>query len=357
MDAERSVEPTPAAPFARTAATALAMLGLVISGVLQVMHVRTYLVPTASSFCSVGETLDCNAVALSRFSVLLGVPLPVWGALGFYALSLVAWRGVKLLLPMSALAALASLALLAEELLHVGAICMFCEAIHLVAIALFVLVWRQRDRLRPSSRSDYYAGVALPAALWLGVRLFAPAYWTSVLWTRDLPFPAGVDEEGFPWIGATEPTLVLHEYTDYSCPHCMIAASRSRRLLASHPDELRIVRHQQPRLRCTDGAMSGCQALRVALCAGDHGKFWQADSWLFAHASGQRDVDVAAVAHDLELDAATLRSCVDDVATQRRAAALAEEARSKKVRGTPGYIIDGELLDPQQAGAILDDRL
>src|SRR5688500_12236006 len=106
MDAARSAEPP---PFARRTATALAMLGLVVCGVLQVLHVRTYLVPSASSFCAIGETLDCNAVTLSRFSVLLGVPLPVWGALGFYALSLVAWRGVKLLLPMSAFAAAASL--------------------------------------------------------------------------------------------------------------------------------------------------------------------------------------------------------------------------------------------------------
>lgn len=345
------------APFARKPATALAMLGIIVSGVLQVLHVRTYLVPSADSFCTVGETLDCHAVTLSRFSVLLGVPLPVWGALGFYAMALVAWRGAKLLLPMSAIAAAASLVLLAEELLHVGAICMFCEAVHVIAIALFVLVWKQRDRLRPTTKSDYYAGVALPAVLWLGVRLFAPAYWTSVLWTRDLPFADGVDEEGFPWIGAREPKVTVHEYTDYACPHCMIAAARSRRLLAANPDDLRIVRHQQPRLRCSDKAMSGCQSVRVALCAGDMGKFWQADSWLFANTTGQRDVDVAMAARDLELDATALAACVDDVATQHRAAALAEEARSKKVRSTPGYVIDGELLDPEAAGKILNDRL
>jgi uncharacterized membrane protein len=347
----------PAPAFARKPATALAMLGLVLSGVLQVLHVRTYLVPSADSFCSVGDTLDCNAVTFSRFSVLLGVPLPVWGALGFYAMSLVAWRGVKLLLPMSALAALASIALFLEEVLHVGAICIFCEAVHLVAIALFVLVWRQRSRLRPNARSDWWAGVALPAILWLVVRIFVPVYWTSVLWTRELPFPSGVDEEGFPWIGATEPKVVLHEYTDYACPHCMVASTRSRRLLAAHPDELRIVRHQQPRLRCTERAMSGCQAVRLAICAGDMGKFWQADSWLFANADFHHDLDLAAAAHALELDQAELERCVADVATQLRAAAMADEARAKKVRGTPGYIIDGQLLDPEEAGRVLDERL
>jgi uncharacterized membrane protein len=354
MDAVRSAEPR----FARRTATALAVLGLVISGALQVLHVRTYLVPSASSFCAVGETFDCNAVTLSRFSVLLGVPLPIWGALGFYGLSLLAWRGVKLLLPLSAAAAAASLALLAEELLHVGAICMFCEAVHLVAIALFVLVFVQRDRLRPTQRADAYVALAIPAVLWLGVRLFAPPYWTSVLWTRELPFPTGVDEQGFPWIGATAPTVTLHEYTDYACPHCMIAAARSRRLLAAHPDELRIVRHQQPRLRCTQIAMNGCQYVRLAICAGDQGKFWQADSWLFARGAVKGQLDVAAAADELGLDAAALAGCIDDPATQQRAAVFADEARARKVRGTPGYVIDdGDLLDPEQAGAVLDERL
>ncbi|MBC8068986.1 MAG: thioredoxin domain-containing protein, partial [Deltaproteobacteria bacterium] len=352
--AARSASPR----FARRAATALALLGLVVSGALQVLHVRTYLVPSASSFCAVGETFDCNAVTLSRFSVLLGVPLPIWGALGFYALSLMAWRGARLLLPLSAFAAVASLALFAEELLHVGAVCMFCEAVHVIALALFVLVFVQRDRLVANTRQDYYAALALPAALWLGVRLFTPAYWTSVLWTRELPFATGVDERGFPWIGATEPSVTLHEYTDYACPHCMIAAARSHRRLAAHPDELRIVRHQQPRMRCLARAMRACELVRLAICAGDQGKFWQADSWLFARGAVQKQLDVAAAAQELELDAHALAACIDDPATQERAAVFADEARARKVRGTPGYVVDdGDLLDPEQAGAVLDERL
>ncbi|MFO0636015.1 MAG: vitamin K epoxide reductase family protein [Nannocystaceae bacterium] len=348
----------PAAPaFARKPAVVLALLGLLTSGALQVLHVRTYLFPTADSVCHVGETFDCNAVTLSRFSVVLGVPLPALGALGFYGLMLLAGRSARLLLPLSAIAAAASLALLAEELLHVGAICMFCEAVHVLALALFVLVWRQRDRLVPTERRDWIGAVAVPLVLALGVRLFAPSYWAGVLWTRAIDVPTGVDEQGFPWIGAPSPTLTVHEYTDYACPHCRIATARMHGLVAKHAERLRIVRHQQPRLHCSDFAMSGCVMVRVALCAGDLGKFWQMDSWLFAHGTGERTVDVAAAAKDVGLPSDALQRCVDDPATQARAAAMAKEARDVGIRATPGYVVDGAVVKPEELGALLDQRL
>ena len=64
-----------AAPIASTSArprpdwatVVCAFAVIVASGVLQVLHVRTYLDPAATSFCTVGETFDCNAVTLSRF--------------------------------------------------------------------------------------------------------------------------------------------------------------------------------------------------------------------------------------------------------------------------------------------------
>lgn len=347
----------PSGKYARNLATGLALVGLLVSGVLQVLHVRTYLVPTETSICMVGETFDCNAVTLSRFSVLLGVPLPAWGAIGFYALMLLAWRGSRLLLPMAGFAAAASIALLAEELLHVGAVCMFCEGVHVVALALFVVAWIGRGRLTPTTRADVVAAIAVPALLWLGVRIFAPIYWSSVMWTRGVELPTGVDEAGNPWIGAEDPVVTVHEYTDYACPHCRVGTARMYRMVAANPAKLRIVRHQQPRLRCTDNAMSGCQMVRVAICAGAQGKFWEMDSWLFAHGSGERSVDVAAAAAEVGLDGAALQTCVDDPATQARDAEFAKSARARGIKGTPGYVVDDAVIEVADLDALLDARL
>ncbi len=345
------------ARFARTAAVTLAVLGVAVCVGLQVLHVRTYLAPTADSFCRTGASFDCNAVTLSRFSVVLGVPLPAWGALGFYAMAVAAWRRSKLLLWLAAIAAAASIALFVEEVAVISAICMLCEAVHLLALVLLVVAWRGRSALRDPSRPDILAAVFGPALVWIGLRLFVSPYWVAVLWISGVPFPHGVDADGFPWIGAENPKVVVHEYTDYGCPHCAVGTGRMRQLLAQHVDEIRIVRHQQPRLRCHEGAMSGCIALRVAICGGDLGKFWEMDSWLFAHGRPGNDVELELAASEVGVDLAALQACVNDVATQHRAAAYAAEARAAKISGTPGYIIDGERLEPKDVGSAINSRL
>lgn len=335
-----------------------AFLVIVASGVLQVLHVQTYLDPSATSFCSVGETFDCNAVTLSRFSVLLGVPLPAWGALGGYALLVAAWRRSILLLPLAGFAALASVLLLLEELVHVGAVCLFCEAVHVACIATFLFAWRGRDRLRrPATRADAIASLGYPALLWIAVRIFVPQYWVAVLWLDEVPFPTGVDDDGRPWIGAQSPTVTVIEYTDYGCPHCRIGSSRMRMRLAEHPDELRIVRGQQPRMRCSVRNEYSCPFLRAAVCAGEQGKFWQMDSWLFAHAPGSDKVDLVAAAADVGLDHAELERCWSDPATFERAEVLGKDARTHGIRETPGYVVGEAKLGPAELHELLDDAL
>ncbi len=43
----------------------VAALGLALSIWLEVVHYRAYTAPLSSTFCSVGERLDCASVALS----------------------------------------------------------------------------------------------------------------------------------------------------------------------------------------------------------------------------------------------------------------------------------------------------
>ncbi len=50
--------------------------------------------------------------------------------------------------------------------------------------------------------------------------------------------------------------------------------------------------------------------MRLAYCADEQGKFWQADRSLFAHASGKVRVDIEIAARDISLDLAKLGSCL-----------------------------------------------
>jgi uncharacterized membrane protein len=103
------------------------------------VHYRAYTAPSAESFCSVGATLDCASVALSRYSVLGGVPVPLWGCAGFLALLGSAWLRSRWLLPLAAVASLASLAFLGLQLFAIGAICLLCEGVHVASWLLLAL--------------------------------------------------------------------------------------------------------------------------------------------------------------------------------------------------------------------------
>jgi uncharacterized membrane protein len=160
----------------------LAAAGILASLVLEVVHVRAYLDPTVSSFCAVGEGFDCDTVALSRYSVILGVPLPLWGVAGFTGMLAAAVRGSRLLLPLAGFATLASIALFVEELVDIHSICWLCSIVHLAAIALLVVAWRGRKQLSSPPTRQMALELGLPAAILLGSSLVVPPYWSLVSW-------------------------------------------------------------------------------------------------------------------------------------------------------------------------------
>lgn len=339
----------------RRPAVVVALLGLLLSLWLELVHYRAYTMPSAASFCSVGEKLDCASVALSRFSVVLGVPMPLWGVAGFLALLAAAWRRSRWLLPLSAVATLASLVLLVLELTAIGSVCLLCEGVHLACVALLVLAWRERAADGSFTNREELLLIFGPAVgLLVALLLFQRPYWGAFGWKGDVPFAQGKTEEGYPWVGAEQPRITVHEFTDYSCPHCKVATNHLLRVLAEHPKQLRVVRRQNARIPCPVGTPASCQMVRVAYCAEEQGKFWQADRWLFEHGTARSDVDIAVAARDIGLDPERLRQCVirDDI--YQRAHADAEIVRKRQVPGTPYYLVDGKLLGPQDLARRLE---
>jgi uncharacterized membrane protein len=342
----------------RWAAVIVAALGLLLSLGLELVHYRAYALPTAASFCSVGEKLDCASVALSRYSVLLGVPLPLWGVAGFLSLMAAAWRRSRWLLPLSALATAGSLALLAVELFVIGSVCLLCEGVHVACAVLLGLAWQNRQSHgAPLGEREGILMIFGPAAgLLIAALLLLRPYWGAFSWRGDLPFAQGKTEEGYPWIGAEQPAVVVHEFTDYSCPHCKAASSHLLRVLAQRPKTLRVVRRQFARLPCPSGVATSCQMVRVAYCAQEQGKFWQADRWLFEHGTARSQVDLGEAARDIGLDAAALQTCVVRGDTYERAEAEARFARKKNLPGTPYYIVGNERLAPHELLRHLDQH-
>jgi uncharacterized membrane protein len=321
----------------------LAAAGLLCAVILEVVHIRTYTDPSAGSFCSASAAVNCASVALSRYSIVLGVPVPIWGIVAFVVLLVAALRESSMLVPLSGIAAVASVVLLAVEVVAIHSVCLLCEGVHVASWALFAVAWQRRATFTPPSRDDWIRVVAWSATALIATKILLPPYWGLYSWRAGVHLPHGVEADGNEWIGAETPRFVVHEYVDYGCPHCALSATKMRRLLASHPTAFRVVRHQYPRMSChkLPGGYA-CQFARAAICAGQQGHFWEMDSWLFEHAPGKASVDTAQAARDVALDAPRFLVCVDDVTTYAQADAADRQATKDHIVDAPTYVIDGK---------------
>ena len=335
----------------RGALLGLAAAGLLLSLALEFLHVRAYSAPAASSFCTLGARLDCTSVALSRYAVLLGLPVPLWGALGFGALGTAAFRRSWWLLPLAVVAGALSVALLVVELAFVGALCLLCEGVHVIALAMLALAWQGRAGLVPRSRDDAALILLPPLGVMVALLLFLPKYWGEFGWKGDLPFPEGLTDDGAHWVGARAPKLTLDEYTDYMCPHCKAASAWTLKRLAAKPNDIRIVRRHFPLVHCRADQKSTCLQLRMAYCAGEQQRFWQMDRWLFAHQELRPSLDAAA--RDVALDAGRFATCVERSDIYERAERESQAVTKKRFVGTPTYMVGGKRI----TGANLDRLL
>jgi uncharacterized membrane protein len=134
------------------AALAAAGCGLGVSGYLTVLH-YTGSRPAA---CPASATIDYAKVTTSAWSHVGPVPVALLGALFFAAMSLLctpAARRRQALDPARVVGAgsgvLAALYLVWVELFRVGAICLWCTAAHLCALALLAAVLWTTTSTRP----------------------------------------------------------------------------------------------------------------------------------------------------------------------------------------------------------------
>jgi uncharacterized membrane protein len=116
----------------------LAVLGFGISLYLSFAHYLGYAVP-----CDI--THGCEAVLNSKYSVMLGLPLGVWGVAYFTAViisallanSYLLWK--KILTGLLGLGTLAALVFLSLQFFVIKKVCQYCLTTDLLSILLFIL--------------------------------------------------------------------------------------------------------------------------------------------------------------------------------------------------------------------------
>ena len=153
MADERAGLPVATGGRPRMVALGCALAGLVIALYLSAAHASA----AVPLYCSQSGLVDCARVTTSPSSVVAGVPVAYAGVLWFAVMAalLVPAAGGRLTgqarLLWSAAGVLAVLSLLAAELYVIGALCLWCSAVHLLVLLIFALTVRFPDGAEPAT--------------------------------------------------------------------------------------------------------------------------------------------------------------------------------------------------------------
>lgn len=366
----------------------LAVLGLLDTGYLAWLHYKNYTDITFTSFCALSKNLNCDTVSQSPWSILLGLPLAYWGFLA-YLVSLVfmaaVWRPQPNILPLwlilcllGAIYALASLFFSYISATEISAYCILCLVSHIISFALFFFSWIVVRRfcqgfslqmLRNGTRIILNSlplkiGLLVLFLGFLSLRVLLPPYWEYTIPSASNSASKGLTEEGHPWIGAEQPQLIIHEYTDYQCFQCGKMHQFLRRMIDEHPDKIRLVHHHYPMDHEFNNIVvpepfhigSGKMAM-LGIYAASKNKFWEMNDALYAMGREKKTFSTRTLAEKTGFTAGELTAALQH--PQIREALLYDIRQGMKlhITGTPSYVIDGEVYTGSIPAKILQKAI
>ncbi len=171
-------------------------------------------------------------------------------------------------------------------------------------------------------------------------------------------------EVGHVYGSATAPVTVI-EFSDFGCPFCrMFAVSTFPELQREYVESGRVRWIYVPIV--TGSFPNGNEAARAGECAADQDRFPEMKDRLYISRADwtgtNRPAEVfAAIARDLDLDAAAFATCYNENAPAGRIRYNNLAASAAGIRATPTFVVDGRLIEGalplERFRDLLDERL
>lgn len=367
-------------------------LGL-LSALYLTWHYKLFLSGAGhQALCNVSEFINCDRVAASSWSQLLGLPLAVWGAGGYLALIAHTTRALRrttrgreerhptapsdyapstLLLIAPFVLGLAILPVV--SLARLRALCLGCAVSWIADLALLIfgihLLRRARvTKGRMAIVRPLWPSVALGALLIVPLNWYArpsppptPAESKRVLEEKARPVASATDVTApdplSPTFGSPGAPITIVYFTDLQCPYCKLQTEALRELLARRPRQVRVIYRHYPldqscNVRLTRTAHPfACLLAQLAMEAQRRGVFeaWSAEIW---RAQESLTLDrIHEIARRYGLD--PTRAAQDPEIRQQLARDILLAERSG-VDSTPTLIINGRLIRGYQPLERLD---
>jgi protein-disulfide isomerase len=140
-----------------------------------------------------------------------------------------------------------------------------------------------------------------------------------------------------PAVGPNFAKVTIVEFSDFQCPHCSEVDPVIKKVIATYPQDVRLIYKHQP-LKNHEHAMEAAEAAEAAR---EQGKFWEMHDVLFKNQEHLGPTKYAVWAKQIGLNVADFKQSMKEHRNQDR---IREDARLEDAtgqRGTPMFFING----------------
>jgi protein-disulfide isomerase/uncharacterized membrane protein len=377
MKTNKSIKPLPFGVYYWTV-TALSLCGLLDAIYLSISHYRVYADIGYSSFCAISQSINCDTVSQSPYSIFLGIPVPLWGVIGYaFMLILLQLAGGKpaeekrlwtLLFLVSMAFSIYSviLALISNFIIH--SYCIMCIVTYGINFMLLFYTYLIRKRFgikgvfktlkndiaflwrRKTCSLSWFGPFFMAIILLL---LFFPVYWSFEPPELSAYIPHGITADGHPWIGAENPQIEIVEFADYQCFQCNKMHFFLRQMMVKYPGKIKLIHRHFPMDHEVNPIVkeplhpgSGKMAM-LTIYAASQNKFWQMSDLLFSIARVTPKIRIKELADKTGLNYNELSRAITNREIQYKLKKDILDGLKLGITGTPSFVIDGNVYRGQ----------
>jgi protein-disulfide isomerase/uncharacterized membrane protein len=327
------------------------------------------------TFCNIGQTFDCTAIEMSRYSELFpGFPLSAFAIAGYLMIFIISLYGMSetmrknsrsILVALTSVAFLFSIVYLVIMTTQIGKLCLLCLTVDVINLIMLLIALK----LPKPDHSKKGGTIGLPRFVGSGfLVLFIGFLFTkglnpqadmkqedandmveSVLTTPPVEMTIPTDA---PVVGNPNAPITLVKFSDYQCPACKMGANAIHPLFKRYPDQVKFVFINYPLdMNCNPAIKSkmhefACEAASVAICATEQGKFLDAYETLF---SNQEHLATGKIADLLSaipgIDLPKLKNCMTLPSTADKIKRDVEFGTAMKIQSTPTFFMNGKKVE------------
>ncbi len=334
--------------------------------------------------CGGGGAFNCHAVTGSSWSQFLGIPLALWGLIGYItvlALSLLSlqsreWEtdALTLLWGVAVVFVTVDAVLFSLMVFVIRFLCVLCLLTYALNLSLLLATWRWLRQtqvsvwkhlpvavqsLVPSSRRPatllFWGILLVGSSTTMGLHAATTFVSRGTLgslqpqmreFVEKQPRVA-VDISGDPSLGPVDARFQVVEFSDFLCAACNRMSKLNTIILANHRDDTRFVfKHFPLDTTCNNQITrlvhpGACDVAAASECAHRQGKFWPFHDRIFGGKEPYKPVNLEADARDVGLDMQPFQHCMasgEGMTAVKRDIAQAGEIG---VTSTPTFVING----------------